>query len=219
MVHSVRYKEAEVTRLSISTLLAVGVLAPAFGQTPNPAPGNPAGMPPQTREAAPGVPAARETNQADRTFVREGAIGGLAEVELGKLAEQQASNRSVKEFAQRMIRDHGAANEKLAAAAKADRIALPDNLDQEHQALRTRLGQSRGTQFDQAYLQAQVIDHQKTAQLLQYEVGSGENAELKQLASDLLPVVLDHLRTAKAIAAELYKSADASPREQQKQRR
>jgi hypothetical protein len=70
--------------------MAIVLIAPAvFGQSINPAspaPGNPGGMPPGTSQSAPGVAALRQTNQPDRAFIRAAAVGGLAEVELGRLA-------------------------------------------------------------------------------------------------------------------------------------
>ncbi|HYZ23735.1 MAG TPA: DUF4142 domain-containing protein [Rhodopila sp.] len=203
------------------TVVLLAVILPASGQSTNtatPAPGNPGGMAPGTRETGPGIPAPRQTNVPDRTFVQEATIGGRAEADLGRLATQKASSRAVQEFAQQMIRDQGAANDRLAALARADGIALPDILDAEHSAMRTQLEAASGAQFDQSYIQGQIIDHQKTAQLFEYEIGSGENAELKKFASDILPVVLRHLRMAQTIAGELYGTAEASPVQQRQQK-
>ncbi len=193
--------------------LATALLAPpALAQSTNPAspaPGNPGGMSPGTKQSAPGVPAPRQTNQPDRAFIHAATISGLAEVEFGKLAAQKASGRAVKEFAEHMIRDHSAANDRLAALVRTVGIAPPDRLDEEHKAMHVRLQQSDGAQFDHAYIQGQIIEHQKAAQLLQYEIGSGENAELKDFASDILPTVLGHLRMAQAIAMEMAQQAQA----------
>jgi putative membrane protein len=174
------------TVASIFALLAV----PAAGQE-----GNPAFMTPDTGPNQP--------NNTDRVFVHAIAIGGMAEVELGKLAEQKGENDAVKEFARRMVDDHGKANERLIGLAKEDGIAVPDKLDQEHKALRDRLNAANGAEFDRVYMAAQVADHQKTAQLLEHEIGSGQDVELIRFASDALPVVLLHLRTAQEIQAEL----------------
>jgi len=192
-------------RLLAFASIALALVAPAaFGQSTNPAspaPGNPGGTPPGMRQSAPGVPAPHQTNQADQAFVHAATVGGLAEVELGRLAAQKASNRTVKEFAERMVRDHSAANDRLATLVKTDRSA--PSLDEEHQAMRASLEQSSGTQFDNAYMQGQITEHQKTAQLLEYEIGSGDNAELKDFASDVLPTVLAYLRMAQAVAMEM----------------
>ena len=46
------------------------------------------------------------------------------------------------------------------------------------------------------YMRAQIVDHQKTSQLLQWEIGSGEDAEMQRFAADTLPTVLEHLAQA-----------------------
>jgi putative membrane protein len=69
--------------------------------------------------------------------------------------------------------------------------------------MRGRLEKMSGAEFDRAYVQGQVADHQKTAQLLEYEIGSGQDVELKSFASEILPIVLQHLRIAQEIQAEL----------------
>jgi putative membrane protein len=207
--------------LSLIWIVVMAFIAPAFGQStnrPTPAPGNPAGMPAGTAESGAGVPAARQTNQADRTFVNAAAIGGLGEVDFGKLAAQNGASRAVKEFAQRMVRDHGAANDRLAALAKADGITLPDKLDEEHRNMRAQLEQLSGARFDQTYIRGQITDHQTTAQLFEYEIGSGQNTDLKAFASEILPTVLEHLRMAQGIAAEISQSA-ALPRDNDQQKR
>jgi putative membrane protein len=206
-----------MVRVSAFTLLTLASLAPAFGQSANPAtpePGNPGGMSPTIREPAPGTPAPHQINQADRTFVHALALGGLAEVDLAKLAVQKASNTAVKDFAQRMIKDHGEANDRLASLAKANGIALPDQFDSEQRSMRDRLQQAGKTEFDPAYIRGQTTDHQKTVQLLIYQIGSGENEDLKTFASDTLPIVLDHLRMAQAIAAEISGAAQAAASDQ-----
>ena len=69
--------------------------------------------------------------------------------------------------------------------------------------MRERLQAMSGAAFDLAYLEGQVADHQKTAHLLEYEIGSGQQVELKDFAAETLPVVLQHLRTAQELQAEM----------------
>ena len=83
--------------------------------------------------------AAKDTlNQEDKTFVKEAGIGGIAEVELSKLA-QKSDNAEVKSFADRMIRDHTAANQELTAIATGLGVDMPKALDAEHERLRQKL--------------------------------------------------------------------------------
>jgi putative membrane protein len=171
--------------------LAFAVLAmPALGQN-----GNPAVMTPGT--------GADQPNNSDRNFARAAAAGGLAEVEFGKLAQQKGQSDAVKDFGGRMVEDHGKANDQLKALAKKDAIPLPEKLDPEHKAIHDRLAGLSGAAFDQAYVQAQVADHQSTAQLLEYEIGAGQDVDLKSFASQTLPIVLKHLEMAQHIQTDL----------------
>jgi putative membrane protein len=176
--------------LAILSTVTVLLAAPAFAQS-----GNPAFMTPNTGPEQP--------NNADRIFVHAAAIGGMAEVELGELAQQKAQSEAVKDFGRRMVEDHGKANERLISIAHDAGIPVPDELDQEHKAMRDRLEALDGGAFDLAYLEGQVADHQKTAQLLEHEIGSGQQVDLKNFAAETLPVVLEHLRTAQELQAEM----------------
>src|ERR1700704_562408 len=79
------------------------------------------------------------TTQTDKRFVKEAATGGLAEVELGKLAAEKGSNEQVKAFGQRMATDHGAANDDLKSLASTKQIPVNSALDTKHKATYDRL--------------------------------------------------------------------------------
>jgi putative membrane protein len=102
-----------------------------------------------------------------------------------------------------MIEDHGPANQRLIGLAKADGIAVPQELDGEQKAMRDRLESLTGAEFDLAYLQGQVVEHQKAVQLVEYEIGSGQDVELKNFAAEILPAVLQHLRSAQDLQAAM----------------
>jgi putative membrane protein len=180
----------------IATLSSIVLLltAPAWAQD-----GNPAGMTPGTGPQQP--------NNADRLFVRGAALGGMAEVEFGDLAKQKAQSDAVAEFAALMVEDHSDANDRLIGLANEDGIAVPDALDPKHEAMLDQLEKMSGAAFDSAYIRGQVADHQKAAQLLEHEIGSGQDVELKRFASDILPIVLQHLQMAQDIQAEITGSA------------
>jgi putative membrane protein len=182
----------------LTIVLVTLVSTPALAQM-----GNPAGWSPDTRMEERGVPADHQTNNQDRLFAQLAAAGGLAEVDFGKLAGTKAADASVKEFAEAMVHDHSDANSKLKTLADAAKIPLPDTLDADRKAIRQKLDAAESQAFDVAYIRSQIIDHQKTAQLLTWEIGSGEDAQLQQYAVATLPVVLKHLRMAQNIASAL----------------
>jgi putative membrane protein len=142
----------------------------------------------------------------------------MAEVDAGKLAEQKGHADAAKAFARRMVEDHSKANDKLTALAKSTGVALPAKPDEEHRAMKERLESASGAAFDRAYASAQVADHQKTVQLFEYEIGSGQNADLKRFAADTLPTLMDHLEAARqlemATAMPTQASSTATPQAQ-----
>jgi putative membrane protein len=165
--------------------------------------GNPGFMNPLTRFDPPGVPVPGQNNTTDQLFAQLAGEGGLAEVTLGELAAGKAAEPAVADFARRMVEDHTAANERLAAIAEASGIPLPDALSPEHEAMREKLEGLDGTAFDLEYMRGQVVDHQKTATLLIWEIGQGQNGDLQRFASATLPAVLDHLQAARALVDQL----------------
>ena len=181
------------------SLSAICLASPARAQN-----GNAAGMSPSTPQTAPGLTAPYELNTSDRVFMRAAAAGGLAEIDFGELAGGSGKSQLVKEFAHRMVADHGSTNKKLSELAARNQFPLPTKLDAEHDLVRENLRKLSGDRFDHAYIDSQLQDHQRTAQLLAYEIGSGQNADLKALAEDTLPTVLEHLQMAQDIATQLW---------------
>src|SRR4051794_4599050 len=151
------------------SVLCALLISPAAAQI-----GNPAGNDPATKEQAPGVPAPDQTNVQDRLFAQLLATGGIAEVNAGKLATAKALTGAIRDFGKRMVDDHGKANAKLADLAKQAGISLPQEADGDHKAMQDRLEKaSKGNQFDGDYMRGQLLDHQKTVQLLEWEIGQG----------------------------------------------
>lgn len=187
--------------LATTSLLVLLAQAPAWGQGQNPASSSP-----RAGQTSP-EGATRLLNQQDQGFIRDAGIGGMAEVTLGKLAEQRAKADPVKDFARRMVQDHSKANDQLAALAKQHNIGMPKELDEEHRQVHDRLEKLSGAEFDRAYIESQVQDHQKTAQLFEWEINSGQNAQLKSFASETLPTILHHLEMARDIHTELSTEA------------
>ena len=155
----------------------------------------------------PATSAAKDTlNQEDKTFVKEAAIGGMAEVQLSKIA-QKSENADVKSFADRMVRDHTAANDQLAAIAKGLGADMPSKLDSEHERMRDKLQALHGKAFDEQYMRDMVEDHNKAVKLFQQEGRTGHNPELKQFAQKTLPTLEEHQKMAVELSRRLSQTA------------
>ena len=138
----------------------------------------------------------------DAAFYMKAAQGGMAEVELGKLASDKGATEGVRDFGKRMVADHTKANEKLKAAAMKSGVKLPADTDAEHKAAKTKLQGLSGAAFDAAYVESQVKDHEMTIALLEKEISSGKDADAKAWATESLPVVKQHATMVKSMAGQ-----------------
>ena len=75
---------------------------------------------------------------ADRQFIKKAAQGGLAEVQLGQLATEKADSPDVKQFGQKMVDDHGKANDQLKQVASNKGVTIPDKLNAKDAATKAR---------------------------------------------------------------------------------
>lgn len=143
------------------------------------------------------------TNQLstqDRNFMTQATYSNLAEIDAGQLAATKGNKDSVKMYGTMMVTEHTKANTSTDSLAKAKGVTgLPTSVDAEHAALKTRLSGYTGRQFDTAYINAQVNDHIKTINLFQTEISNGQNQDVKNFATKLLPNLQMHLTHAQTL--------------------
>lgn len=140
-------------------------------------------------------------NSTDRKFVMEAAMGGMTEVELGRLAVERGASDAVKQFGQQMIDDHTRANQMLMERASAAGLTPPAALDSKHRNAVQKMARLSGAQFDREYARQMVKDHEKTLALFRREAGRGSHSDLRAFASETLPALEGHLRMARDLAA------------------
>jgi putative membrane protein len=129
---------------------------------------------------------------ADKKFAMAAAQGGLTEVQLGELATKQGSSESVKQFGQKMVDDHGKANDDLKSVATSKGIALPTEPNAAQKATLARLSKLHGAAFDSAYIKEMKTDHKNDVAAFKKESTSGQDSDIKGFASRTLPVVESH---------------------------
>lgn len=155
--------------------------------------------------------ATQSTPIDSREFVDKMTVAGLAEVELGKMASERATNPDVKAFAQMMVRDHSRADQSLSRVASQLNIQPPTQVDQEHRDLMDRLSKLQGAEFDREYMAAMVKGHQQVLEELRSftaarptgTAGGRNEQALRQWATKTLPTVQQHLERARAIEGKL----------------
>ncbi len=191
-------------------VLATFLAVPALGQgmaTHEPNPPNAGDM------SSPGMTGRMDagTGEAlaprDREFVMDAARGGMAEVELGKLAVAKASSPDVRNFGQRMVDDHSRANDELRRMASTKGIVLPSGLDRKTRGEIKRLDQLSGERFDRAYTEMMVKDHVKDVGDFDREAKRASDPAVRQFASTTLPTLQEHLSMAKDLQGKVVGSA------------
>lgn len=141
----------------------------------------------------------RNMSSQDRNFIMDAAMGGMMEVELGRVAAQKGATDAVKQFGQRMVDDHSAANNELMSIASNKGITLPAELDAKHREHVTKLSGMSGADFDRAYVKMMVSDHEKDVSEFERQGTRGADPDLKAFASKTLPTLQEHLKMARAL--------------------
>ena len=165
--------------------------------------GNPGNLDPGTPILEDDTPDPDHVNDHDTLSAQLLIEGGMAEIGLARLAADRSHRPEVRDFADVLIEDHEKANAQLQALAEAAGIPSPGGLNADHQAIQDRLEKLSGDDFDQAFVDALITDHQKTIQLLSGEVDSGQNTPLQAAAGALLPVIQGHLTRAEALRDQI----------------
>jgi putative membrane protein len=140
--------------------------------------------------------------ESDQKFVKKVAQDNIAEIDLGTLAQERAQSDEVKQFADRMIQDHGKANEELEGIAQSKKVVIPTEADEEHSKLRSELAELEGEKFDQRYMQIMAENHEKAVELFQQQIDQSQDKELKAFAENTLPVIKEHFSQAQSMVQQ-----------------
>lgn len=156
--------------------------------------------------------AARTAGATPETFVKTAAQDGMAEVALAKVAESKSSNPDVKQFAAKMVHDHGQADAQLAQLAKTKGLSVPGSLDAKHQAMVTAMSNKSGAAFDTAYSAHMAKAHEKAIALFEAAAQSSDQ-DIAAFANKTLPTLQAHQQMADNLKNETgsKRQANAQP--------
>jgi putative membrane protein len=135
----------------------------------------------------------------DSEFMTFAADAGMTEVEAGKTAETKATDPKVKQFAADMIKDHTAAGNDLKSLAATKNVTLPSAISEEHQKALSDVGAKTGKDFDKAYIDQMVTDHQKVVDKFDDASKNAKDPDVKAFAAKTLPTLQAHLEHAKML--------------------
>ncbi|MCB2409217.1 DUF4142 domain-containing protein [Hymenobacter lucidus] len=140
-----------------------------------------------------------EKQERDAEFMVEAASDGMLEVELGKLAQQKATQPAVKTFGQHMVEQHAEANAALKTLAGQKGLVLPASLGREQQDTYAKLSALTGTAFDKQYMALMVDDHKKDVGEFEDMSEDAYDGDIRGFAAKYAPVLKEHLDMAKEV--------------------
>jgi putative membrane protein len=135
----------------------------------------------------------------DCNFIQAAAQGGMTEVKLGELASRTGQRDDVKQFGQRIVKEHGGINDDLKTLAAQKGVTLPDLLDAEHQGMVDKMSALSGSDFDNAYIASMIKDHKTDAKAFKAESSATIDADVKGFVDKTIPVVNEHLKLITAM--------------------
>ena len=195
-----------IKKLWLCSVPALLTSAALLAQAP-PSSGGQQPMPsqqPSTTAPSPGAaPEAAQTGQnfGDQAFVSKALQGGVAEVQLGQLAQQKSQSNDVKQFAQKMVSDHSQMGEKwFKPVAKQMGVSEPKGPSKKDKKLIEKLQGLSGQQFDTEYIQAMVKDHQEDLKDFKNEAQMAQDPNVKQIAQQGSTIIQQHLQLIQQIA-------------------
>ncbi|MFZ3374995.1 MAG: DUF4142 domain-containing protein [Chthoniobacterales bacterium] len=140
-----------------------------------------------------------KASSGDSHFIGKAADANMTEIQLAKIALANGQKQDVKNFANRMITDHGKAGDELKPIAQEMNVPLPEKVSAEHQQTIDRLSKLKGEEFDKAYSSAMVDDHKKVVAMFENAESDVQNSDLKKFAEQTLPTLKEHLELAEKL--------------------
>jgi putative membrane protein len=156
--------------------------------------------------AAAGAQAAKPN---DAQIAHIAYTAGQIDVSAAKLALEKSKSQEVRAFAQDMVRDHTAVNDKALALVKKLNVKPEDNdtskaLLKQAKDKEASLKKLSGAAFDKAYAENEVAYHKTVNEALEKTlIPSASNSELKDLLSTGLKIFQGHQEHAEHVAQGL----------------
>jgi putative membrane protein len=134
---------------------------------------------------------------ASQRFLKKAIEGNYAEMEMGQLAQQNGQSDDVKKYGQMLSDEHSAANEKAMDVARSAGVAAPDGPNAKQKSDYEKMAKMTGAKFDREFARHMVADHQKD--IAEYKKAAKQSNEAGEYAKAQIPVLQEHLDTAKSL--------------------
>jgi putative membrane protein len=141
----------------------------------------------------------------DNEFLINAMTCGTGEIRICEYAARSAHDPAVKEWAEKLVKEHKALNNTMAENARRLKVAVVAGQEKETRERLDALGKLKGNDFDREFLNQAIKGHEKAITGFEKEAKSGSDPDLKTFANNNLPTLKRHLEEARNLLAKLPK--------------
>jgi putative membrane protein len=146
----------------------------------------------------------KQKTDADAEFLTKVVPGIAASVKIIEYEVKNTSDEKVKDFAERVLKQHKESVKTASGHAKRLNIAVDADGDKDSKEILGKLSKLKGSELDVAFLEWLSHIHHDTT-VFDNEVKKGSDAELKTYAKNSITAGNEHLKEARELLDKLKK--------------
>lgn len=143
---------------------------------------------------------AATVSDADKQFMITAARTDMTEAHEGQMAENQASQPEVKEFAKALVQDHTESYVRISELANKTGVSIPKGINTGKDRTIQELVHLKGASFDRAFERDEIASHRRALQIFKREAAQAQDPDVKAYAAGKIPILEKHLHLAEECA-------------------
>ena len=135
-------------------------------------------------------------------FLIKSADARMMNAQAGLLAFEKGTNSAIRDFGQRIMKDHSLLLEKIKNLASQRDIYLPDQLSTKKVGDHRNLSEENGREFDKTFIRMIIADHERDLRLFK-KAAQYNDPDVSAFARRYLPLIQSDLEKIKKIKLAL----------------
>ena len=138
-----------------------------------------------------------KSKEDDSHYLVDAAETDMKEIEIGKLAQQKATDPEVKNFGKMLVDNHTKSLGTVKILASRKNISLPASLTEKGKEAYNKLNEKSGIAFDKKFSEMMVEGHEKVIEKMNKTAEKATDEEIRVWASNKISTLTRHLEHAK----------------------
>lgn len=142
-------------------------------------------------------------SQQDRNFAISSSQFINAQIAFSQLALENGQDDSVLEYGRTILNENNATRTELSGILDSKKVEMSDGISTEMQTSYDELALLEGKAFDEAYIDYQISELDKSIAMFENQVANGQNFTIKGFADKTLSAVKSHRNKAVVVRTEI----------------